>query len=590
MADLAVEMTGNPAALEKALAKAEGKILDLTARLKESGKAAGASAKQWEAMAQLEEKAFKETADAAKKAAADAEKQSREKFDSIGVSIKNAFDPRQLAGFVTGIASIGGAVRLIREEIEHVKRIEREAAQEQLAVEQSRADIVRNLPGASKEQVTDLLAKSRGLAAEQRIDERFINAAIASGLSASAGNVPGTMAAVGMASKFLANRPEDIPLYAGALLDLQKVTGSKNMQANLGYLSFLAGLSRVVAPQQKAANIPRALIGLKGWGATPAQAAAFYAALTSAAADPEGRESGTGSIGLAEQLAKFMPAAGRPGRVEGGLTAAEVASREANRRAADKARARLNAGQQLSESQLAALRREEQFAAKAATRKEVPAIPSGLTTFGARVEEMWRRPELVTEFLAGASFEKKVEAPIREFLTNRQSQIAREYLTNVAAIPGEAALIGIAQQQLENLTVDPAGRLGRLARGFETGAQRLALADPGATAGVIEDRLRTALERSGLGRTETWSRMLSYNWFRSGTPAERAIDVLEQRRGELMATTFAPAGPGGMAVPRTPSPLDREQAAILEGILTELKTLVTLNRGPTLGVSPEVDK
>ncbi|MBI4578877.1 MAG: hypothetical protein HY718_04190, partial [Planctomycetes bacterium] len=388
--------------------------------------------------------------------------------------------------------------------------------------------------------------------------------------------------------------PESLPSFAGAMLDLAKVTGSQDARVNRGLLLAVGGLSRVSEPSQQAANIPKALIGVRGFGASTAGAAALWASLSTMGADTEGAMSRTGAIALAQQLEMFLPAAGAAAETTARpLTEAEALERERNRKALARARLRQAAGGQLTGAEIAAIRREERFAQIEAGETKLPARP-GIASMEKRLEYLWANPELAKSFYAAASFEKAVEAPIRDLLTDPNSPIAKLYRKELGMLPSNAGLIAEGGRMVSAVRGEPLAVLAGTQRMYAQTQEELLLGNLiGASGAVNREGLRTLLEASGMGATATRAEMLGFE-ARSGVGTtggyREATAILRRRQGALQRPWEVPIpsefDTGGGAYQRAPSESERRNAELLGKaaamLMDAAKTLKDQQRPPTL--------
>lgn len=236
--------------------------------------------------------------------------ESTGRFSKFAASQETSFGAAALArvgAYAAGIVSVSSAMQMLNRQVEAQQRLNDQANQSQLGVSETRNVVIRNLVGSSDAQIAEVLDQNRQLANQLRVSERYVNLARADALSATGGDVDASLEAVGVAARFLRDRPDELNTFTGALLDLSRATGTTDATVNLGYLATVASLSRVVSPQEQARNIPRAIIGQIAFGATPQESAALFAALTTGSADFSGSTSATGSISLAQQLQNFNP-------------------------------------------------------------------------------------------------------------------------------------------------------------------------------------------------------------------------------------------------------------------------------------------
>lgn len=233
--------------------------------------------------------------------------------DAVGAKLKDAFDGGAtaiLGPFTTAAgaaaAAVGALISVVSEEINAIQESANNIEQSKATTSQSRNLVIRNLPGFGLDDRASVLAENAALASRLGVEERFINIGRAQALSASGGDRAASLAATSTAAAYLNDSAEDIGRLAGTLLDLSKVTGTNDANVNLGLLSTVGGLSRVVDPQAIAKNVPAALIGGVGNGLTTQESAALFGALSNASGDFEGAATGTAVIKLAEQLREFQ--------------------------------------------------------------------------------------------------------------------------------------------------------------------------------------------------------------------------------------------------------------------------------------------
>lgn len=237
--------------------------------------------------------------------------ESGKKVEEVGKGLGGAFSStvgpiKEIAGLLGVGSGIAGMVAKVREELENIKALQSEKGQTQITIAQSAQDVRRNMEGMSKEAVQGFLEGLKGISKETGVSQAVINSSGASALSASGQNTEASLAAVEQASKYLADRPDQIALFASSLLDMMKVTGTSDAATNQGYLSMVGAKSRVVDPLLQAQNIAPALIGMRSFGATAPEASAMFSALSEYSADATGAITKTASIRLAQQMSEFF--------------------------------------------------------------------------------------------------------------------------------------------------------------------------------------------------------------------------------------------------------------------------------------------
>jgi hypothetical protein len=177
-----------------------------------------------------------------------------------------------LGGLATKVIAYGGsfltihaAVRAITTELQAQQELIDKRVATQLTVGESRNVLLRNLIGR-EDAIPAVQAAATSIAGETGLSEVPINLALAQAVSATGVNVPLSIDLVKMAAKFLKDRPQEIGGFAGTLGDLTRVTQSNDPLVQLGLLSKVGQLSRVVSPQLQAKNIAPALINTMPFG------------------------------------------------------------------------------------------------------------------------------------------------------------------------------------------------------------------------------------------------------------------------------------------------------------------------------------
>lgn len=354
----------------------------------------------------------------------------------------------------------------------------------QITVDQSRAVLRRNLGGASNEDIKKVQEAATSISDSTGVSESFINAGLASAISASGGNIEASIKAVTTAAKFSPDSPGDIGTVAGALLDLAKATGTDDANVNLGFLSAIGVQGRVVDLNQQAQNLSPGVIGTLAFGGNYRESGAALAALTNASADFSGASSSTAVIQLANQLEAF-----------------------------DKG--------------------NDTFDGK---------------TIGGRIAALQQNPELAQKFLADASFEQKSVGVIRQLLTDSTSTAAKEYQNSLAAIGSVDELRERGKRSVEVLDIENnAAATARRERAIARAAEAAATERPeeSLSSAEIED-LKNLAQRRGASRSAVDAVAILNSLDGDGvTPEEAASGFRSQaellRRGTATQAGFIPA-------------------------------------------------
>ncbi len=486
MSNVQLEMSGDEARLLSSLKRSEAEIERLEAKVKKLNETGEKGSKK------TQQELWKEQREVRKlKAAWEETEKAREQAEK-------PFGDRlipQLGAFAAGVVSMSTALGLLRAEMEQIARRQKLAADAGVPLNQARQDLIRNMPGATAAEVRSALDSAARVSRETNVEERFVASAMASAMSAASGDVNLAIPAVEMASRFLADRPDAIADYAGSLLDMQKATRVADPRVNMGFLTFIGGLSRVVDPKMQAANIPPAIIGQQPYGGDPRTAAALFAATTTGMADRTGAMSGTAVIRFAEQAQEFFGGDLMPG------------------------------GKGVVSKRISAL-----------VNSAFKAIPAG--TEMDRITALQSIPGLAEVFLGRSSFDAKAAGPFRQLLTDPSSGIAMAFRSNLKAMPGNAGMARIADRMIAMRESDPIESNEVLRRVLGSGADELMTRDlVSARGNITEEGLKAILEASGAG----WMRTKGLMWgFDAATElgtkeqVKYAASALRQRQRDII--------------------------------------------------------
>jgi hypothetical protein len=351
-----------------------------------------------------------------------------------------------------------------------------------------------------------------GLADKTSISEVAINAGLAEALSASGGKVDPSLAAVEVAARFLADRPDEIGEAAGALLGISKVTGTTDARVNLGLLTRIGELGRVVNPKLQAENIAPALVGAAQFGGTASGAGALFAALSNAAEDKEGRRTGTALIQLARQLDDFQLGEGFE-KFQGQFDRANLTQ---------------------------------------------------------RIGFLQRNKKAAEQFLDKASFETKLVGPITGLLLDpNTSNAAKEFARFRALIPGNDDLASVGEDALNVFSANDLDSRAAAQRGLKRSIEAFELIDRDSVSQEEREILQDLLARTG--STVVGAKVDNFlAGLGDGSPGldrKELVRLLRNRRDKLGVDTFA-----GLQIPELdgskPNITPEEQRQV--DILTQL--------------------
>lgn len=211
---------------------------------------------------------------------------------------------RRVAGALAGGGAALVALRLVTSELEKQREIESKALDVQLNLNKARANLIRNL---EPRQAREAIASATRIARQAALPEGVIANALAQTLSGVAGNLPLAIASVQGATKFIPDQPGLLPLIAGAIADMSKVTRSMDAVVNTGFFKLIAQRGRLVDPLAQAQTVPGALTNLVASGGTAQEAAALFTTISVGATDVQGRRTRTAIVRLVEQIRKDFP-------------------------------------------------------------------------------------------------------------------------------------------------------------------------------------------------------------------------------------------------------------------------------------------
>lgn len=276
----------------------------------------------------------------------------------------------QFAAQITGVGSAMGGIMLAARTVkaEYDELLRRQAEARGTAMDAAAAAHVAREAFSADATMgdKDIEPALEKLAKETRTKVGILGPALQTAFSArgSLSNAD-ALEAVRQAARLTPNNQMAITTTAGRAMDIAKITGSNDMQANIGFLQNVQQSSRVTDLQKVGQTAVPAIQTMVSTGDTAEHAAELFATLTSLMADEQGDVSKTAAIGLAQQLNEFVA-----------------------KRAAKDDRGKFNVPQ----DQIKAF-----DAAKGTTE---------------RLAVMQQSPELRRAFLAKASFEKQAATPI----------------------------------------------------------------------------------------------------------------------------------------------------------------------------------
>jgi len=244
----------------------------------------------------------------------DALKEGGAESRRTGTAMQRAFGRTTLnmvrsLGTALGVTGgLAGAIVLVRKELETLQQTQLRASESTTTLANAQIAFRRNLGATTEAQRlwADQRMKEISKATGVKLSDLYVRGT--SAISAR-GPLPPELAleAIKASAELVPESLEEGTAVVGAVLDLAKLLKTKDPEAILGFLGSVSEKSRVtdwgLIGQTVAPAITRAL----QFGRTDErQAAALYAALGQASADPTGRRTMTGMIGFVDALEKFF--------------------------------------------------------------------------------------------------------------------------------------------------------------------------------------------------------------------------------------------------------------------------------------------
>lgn len=217
-----------------------------------------------------------------------------------------------IAQMASGYISVAGAIALVNKEMQYQKTLQDEAAQKSMTVAQSQAAVIKNIGDVPDDAVTKFIANVAKVSAEAGISSVVpTNLAASSILSAVGGDQGVTLDILRAAAPFFRDKPEEMPVFGGALGDVMKSAGGMSAKSAAALMLSIQGQARFeelgafkeVAPALAAGNVVTRGDQQKNVRET----AALFAGIGSRAGDVEAGVTKTAVANLVANLARAVP-------------------------------------------------------------------------------------------------------------------------------------------------------------------------------------------------------------------------------------------------------------------------------------------
>lgn len=269
----------------------------------------------------------------------------------------------------SGYLSVAAALGLVNAALSDKIALEKASSDKQQEMANKQREALINLGTATKQERSEILGGLAGISKRTGVKQGDLMAALP-GLTSAQGalSTPQMMSALEMAARVAPHNAETMGELALGLENTASLTGSKDMQENMGFQLGIGRGTQIKNLGDINKYLIRGAIGVKGFGGSATDAAAIVSTLTSTMKDTEGRLSQTAGISLAQQLAEFMP-------------------------------------------------EKDRFTTDERGRKKLEARGTGLTDTASRIAAMQSDANLRDQFMAKASFEHQAFIPIQQMLT-----------------------------------------------------------------------------------------------------------------------------------------------------------------------------
>lgn len=208
---------------------------------------------------------------------------------------------------------------------------------------------------------------------------------------------------------------------------------------------------------------------------------------------------------------------------------------------------------------------------------------AGMTT-GQKLAALQSNRALADQFMADASFEAKSFGPIRSLLTNPQSYAARQYRSNLTALPGTQGLRAKGQRSLDAFSVNTLESVAAVDRAISSTLEQLELDAPATASTEQIRRIQQILQLSGSSATGARLRTSLQRYANGDSTialdelASLVSPVIADLRDGSTRSEFVSGGTfGGVTITKKVPATEGElkNAELLEQLLQELKRNTT---------------
>lgn len=215
------------------------------------------------------------------------------------------------ANMAAGYLSIGTAINIATEALEHQKRISEASLSATERIARAQRQVMLNMPGASGASVTGIDQQIRAAASRSRApDLAAFYESVASSSAATGGNLQAAIRGTEATVPFTRLAPQDLPVISSAALEIGKAAGSSDYERSIGMLLQVGGVTRQPNMADFARSLPEALAAGSGNSTDKVAgmefAAETYATLSNRVADVTGRQTSTSVANMVVKMTDFF--------------------------------------------------------------------------------------------------------------------------------------------------------------------------------------------------------------------------------------------------------------------------------------------
>lgn len=445
----------------------------------------------------------------------------------------------QLKSMATGWFSVTAAIQAANNEIQKNHELQERSAGTQKTLARVQAELFQGMAGATPAERQEAIAGIRQIARETRFpDEGALTSAVGAAYGVNGGNVQAALEAARQATTVTNVTPQDVANVAKATA-LVMQTGNLSAEQASAFVATAGDVSPIESLRLRSEHIPAAVASMSGTVKTDRlqsmrESAALFSALSFASSDFEGARSRTAAVAFTTQLEELF-----------------------------------TTGMKMSVG-------GHSFRLK-------PGEDPG--TIEGRIRYLQENPKYAKAFLSGASIGQNYEIPIRELLTEKDSNIAKAFQEFIPKITTEASSFTELQQDLKAGTEEL--RLAHLSAMRESVKQQAELTDrEGARQAEARRILQEGLEASAPYRAAPFGTRHALSWSTSritqdlnvalgNAPEESAIHLLEQAREQVRVPRRSLLG-FAMESPVEPENLQGDQKRIYDLLTKQIELLEEL--------------